>query len=48
MKAAIWRSRPISAACWEKPWRGILGNDKLEQVFPDFENQPEKFLRYLG
>jgi len=25
-----------------------LGNSKLEQVFPDFDNQAGKFLRYLG
>src|SRR5215472_10393640 len=25
-----------------------LGNTKLEQVFPDFDNQAGKFLRYLG
>jgi len=25
-----------------------LGNDRLAQVFPEFDNQPGKFLRYLG
>ena len=25
-----------------------LGNDKLAQVFPDFDNSPGKFLKYLG
>jgi uncharacterized protein (DUF1501 family) len=25
-----------------------LGNKALDQVFPDFDNQPGKFLRYLG
>jgi uncharacterized protein (DUF1501 family) len=25
-----------------------LGNDKLAQVFPEFDNQPGKFLRYFG
>ena len=25
-----------------------LGNDKLAQVFPEFDNQPGKFLKYLG
>ena len=25
-----------------------LGNDKIAQVFPDFDNQPGRFLKYLG
>jgi hypothetical protein len=25
-----------------------LGNQALNQVFPGFENQPWKFLKYLG
>jgi uncharacterized protein (DUF1501 family) len=25
-----------------------LGNDKLAQVFPEFDNQSGKFLKYLG
>lgn len=31
----------------EAVWRH-LGNDRLDQVFPGFENSAGKFLKYLG